>query len=397
MFAQSMQSQQPQQQPLRHPHPSQTLPPAKRQRFEGPQAGTKLGAPLGQFQQGHQPNAGASFTGGNRGGGGGRGGLPSRGNNIVRGRGVNRGGGVNLRGGSRGGSFSANAHPNNRGGSSLRGHGSRGNFNNSSRRGNNAFPNSSFRGRPLGSSNGVGRRDGNVSNASLRKEENRRTLTDFKFEALEIQELGWTWGVIPTVDEPAALSREPSLAPTIKEEEPDTVLLPEPPENNVDAASSTGATPPSRLRIYFHTPVTPDDSHPMAPSLSVIPSNSRKGKRKKAEDDDGEIENDRARPPPPGLNDDRSSVAASATETGSEGDWLMAAIVQDRKENADTDSQPTEEQEAVKDEVAVQSTEEQEQQQDETNDESPDDTGELFFHVVVHFSRGEIGLLGFRA
>jgi 20S proteasome subunit alpha 6 len=117
--------------------------------------------------------------------------------------------------------------------------------------------------------------------------------------------------------------------------------------------SNQSSPPPSRMRIYFHTPVTPDDSRPIPHSsnyygdASVAPSDIRKGKRKKLEDDDGDIEEGRAAPPPPpqmgsgfesggiNANDDRSSVPASVapslTETVSE-DWLMAAIVEGEEE-----------------------------------------------------------------
>jgi 20S proteasome subunit alpha 6 len=103
------------------------------------------------------------------------------------------------------------------------------------------------------------------------------------------------------------------------------------------------------MRIYFHTPVTPDDSRPIPHSssyygdASISSSDVRKGKRKKLEDDDGDIEEGRAAPPPPpqmggslgngsiSTVDDRSSVPASVApslaETVSE-DWLMAAIVE---------------------------------------------------------------------
>jgi 20S proteasome subunit alpha 6 len=117
--------------------------------------------------------------------------------------------------------------------------------------------------------------------------------------------------------------------------------------------SSISTPPPSRIRIYFHTPVTADDSHPILHASSfrhdTMPSDSRKGKRKKLEDDDGDLEEGRGRPPPPQMgstmSDDRSSVAASvapsiADTAVSEGDWLMAAIVEDEGEqDADADGE----------------------------------------------------------
>jgi len=64
--------------------------------------------------------------------------------------------------------------------------------------------------------------------------------------------------------------------------------------------------------------VTADDSHPIPHtsfSLTVASLDSRKGKRKKLEDNDGDLEEGRGRPSPPqmanGMSDDWSSVAAS--------------------------------------------------------------------------------------
>lgn len=124
----------------------------------------------------------------------------------------------------------------------------------------------------------------------------------------------------------------------------ESTVVQEVPLSTLPGASSEAnahTPPPSRIRIYFHTPVTADDSRPIphnsSPSFSsgATPSDSRKGKRKKLEDDDGDMEEERARPPPPqmrGTSDDRSSVspsvAHSAAETVSEADWLMAAIVE---------------------------------------------------------------------
>lgn len=230
--------------------------------------------------------------------------------------------------------------------------------------------------------------------------ENRRTLTDFKIIGLKIPELTWTWGVQPRAK---VQVKEEELADivstaTIKEEiiedqksldaassanEMDTLgegtkrsaevsnsvnavdaetttddkalatsaSVPGLPTSSVDP--SQNSPPPSRMRIYFHTPVTPDDSRPIPHSsnyygeASVSSSDVRKGKRKKLEDDDGDIEEGRVAPPPPpqmgsgfggssvNTNDDRSSVAASVApsvpETVSE-DWLMAAIVEGEEE-----------------------------------------------------------------
>ena len=108
------------------------------------------------------------------------------------------------------------------------------------------------------------------------------------------------------------------------------------------------------MRIYFHSPVTPDDSRPIpnGASFAITGSDetgSRRGKRKKLEDDDGDLEEGRAPPPPPGgsrpersLSVDRlerasaaPSVEPSVAETASEGDWLMAAIGEDEGDGED--------------------------------------------------------------
>ncbi|KAF7331881.1 Proteasome endopeptidase complex [Mycena kentingensis (nom. inval.)] len=365
-----------QQRPPVHHTPPHQLPPAKRQRFDGPGTQNHRGPPpqQPQFQPPTGPMQAAMFSGPQRGGAGGNHGPQSgsgRGTHAGRGSGpggrgsrggafnANRGGGMSGRGG-RGGagggaSFSAAGASNGpgRGGGStgqLRGHGSRGNFGNSHNRrgggsftGGGSFQNSSgsFRGgrnnaansgrnRNDGGNSTFGARDGpsNASYGSGKKDENRRTLTDFKIIGLEIRELHWTWGSVPSSVklEPEELSVPANDAPEDKlavSSAPDGV------KNVPDVAP-----PPSRMRIYFHTPVTAVDSHPIPNnasfSLDALPSDSRKGKRKKIESDDGDDDERREPPPPPGLNDDRSSVAASVApsvaETASEADWLMAAI-----------------------------------------------------------------------
>lgn len=125
--------------------------------------------------------------------------------------------------------------------------------------------------------------------------------------------------------------------------------------------------PPSRIRIYFHTPVSADDLQPLSSQPSFADddssslSNVRKGKRKKLEDDDGDLEDGRGLPPPPphlsGIRSDpdnasiaasadyeglemaagRDSVAPSVTETASEGDWLMAAIGEEDADGEDVE------------------------------------------------------------
>ncbi|KAG2051299.1 hypothetical protein BDR06DRAFT_959078 [Suillus hirtellus] len=415
------QQPQPQQQP-RHNHglhhtPPQHLPPAKRQRFDGPNQhhgqNRQLGPPppQPQFQpppappgsvgiypqnqgQGQgQPGANQMPLGGNRGGIGGRGGNMNSG----RGRGAvmsgNRGGLTGQRGGRGGGMFVNNGSG--RGGvaaqqNSLRGHGSRGGFNKDfhNRRGGGSFNaghqhhqnNAAFRGRGQGHASGrAGRQDGstNFGNrdasqfaSSGKKDENRRTLTDFKIVGLEMPELGWTWGVLPSPikaeEKEVAASLLESSQEQVKDEDmhasaatsepaPTDAADTKPDTSYQEQSSSLTTPPPSRIRIYFHTPVSPDDSHPIPHNASYIaPPDMRKGKRKKLEDDDGDAEEGRERPPPPRSSqvDDNTSVdldgvgrgsaAPSVAETASEGDWLMAAIAEDEGDvGADADAVTT--------------------------------------------------------
>jgi 20S proteasome subunit alpha 6 len=239
--------------------------------------------------------------------------------------------------------------------------------------------------------------------SSGKKDENRRTLTDFKIVGLEMRELGWTWGILPSEPAPSVSVKAEakddasegldtslvSVKPEATEEEvppnsekvdevvePENIAnssaeaahaesksaangaeVPTGPSRDAQASASISAAsgippPPSRIRIYFHTPVSADDSHPISlnatSSFSLglpTPSDSRKGKRKKLEEDDGDLEEEGRgkRPPPPmgsgsQMSDNasidmdatgRGSVAPSVAETTSEGDWLMAAIVQD--------------------------------------------------------------------
>ncbi|KAJ7774216.1 hypothetical protein DFH07DRAFT_901769 [Mycena maculata] len=402
-----------------HHTPPQHMPPAKRQRFDGPNHNQNHRAPPPpppQFQAPSGPMQGGSFSGPPRGGGPGGNHVPLGGGNrggpgagLARGgaggarggRGSggsmsgNRGGGMNGRGGRGGGNYSGGGSAGGRGGSSgapTRGHNSRGNFGgnkeyHNNRRGGGSFnagggggsfqnqsgsfrtrgQNHANRGRndgPGGGSSTFGPRDGTTNSSfnSGKKDENRRTLTDFKIVGLEIRELAWTWGVLPSSPvkiEPkeVSLAVDDASQGTVKAEvaEEDSVKPAPADESDATAGSSSvpdakGASatdtpvapravpdigpPPSRMRIYFHTPVTAVDSHPIPHngsfSLGAAPSETRKGKRKKIESDDGDFEEGRGPPPPPGMHDDRSSVAASAApsvaETASEADWLMAAI-----------------------------------------------------------------------
>ncbi|KAI6105428.1 hypothetical protein F5141DRAFT_1196464 [Pisolithus sp. B1] len=395
VISQPTYQQPPQPQPPQQPRPThgihhtppQNLPPAKRQRFDGPNANQQRQAghlpPQPQFQPPPQPPnpAGASLyghgqnqnqqgankllLGGGAGGGGrGKGPMGSRGAaSHHRGRGnlfMSSGAG-SLRGhGSRGGFGKQDFH-NRRGGSFSAGH-HQGNTGHGQGRG----------GRQDGTSSHTGNRDASM-------DENRRTLTDFKIIGLELPELGWTWGVLPAVvkaeeKEVAATHTDFSHNPVKQgstEADPSlggktTELVPKgnnsyvqsgesvTAEVKAETSNAVQAAPPSRIRIYFHTPASADDSHPIPhnyPStLRVAPMDSRKGKRKKLEDDDADAEEGRERPPVPHssqMSDEanneldgmgRASVDPSVAETASEGDWLMAAIAEDEAEAADLDN-----------------------------------------------------------
>lgn len=200
---------------------------------------------------------------------------------------------------------------------------------------------------------------------------------------LEIPELSWSWSVsqsdvvdvsIKTEDVPVSI---PSTATPSAQGTGDSAPKTESATANPDATASTAASgsgdvssqpsavkpepttilppPPSRVRIYFHTPVSADDSSLISSNASFAqPSISRKGKRKKLEDDDdGDDEDGRGPPPPPPHSSDvghepdvgsmdgtetafgRDSVAPSVAETASEGDWLMAAIGGEEPEGGD--------------------------------------------------------------
>ncbi|KAL6306737.1 hypothetical protein BKA93DRAFT_136760 [Sparassis latifolia] len=363
----------------------------------GSNAGRGRGVPMGMNRGGNRSRGGGMYNNmGGRGGGGGGG----QGGGSFRGHGSNRGFGN--RDNRRGGSFSA-------GGGQGYSHGYQQQQPHHYQQQN--YSSSSFRGRNQGfSSSRGGRHDASVmhsakdsgvlmssSFSSGKKDENRRTLTDFKIIGLEIRDLSWSWGVsLPDSVEPAVKvenenpqnenpsSSEPSAdaqaseaisaSPSVKVEgvtvNSDDALM-DSTKSAEDVAIPGEATkmeetsfippPPSRIRIYFHTPVTADDAHPITPQSSFSlgsssAANTRKGKRKKLEDDDGDAEDGRGPPPPPpGAEHDgvsvaasvdydvenaagRDSVAPSVAETVSEGDWLMAAIGGEEGEGDGDDS-----------------------------------------------------------
>ncbi|KAJ3743368.1 hypothetical protein DFH05DRAFT_1617961 [Lentinula detonsa] len=404
--------QQHQQRHINHASP-QHQPPAKRQRFDGPshnqQPQQRQNGPQQQFQPPLPPNQPSGAFAGGRGGGpglnqmplGGRGGRGGGLGNMARGRGGSmnsgRGGGMGNRNPRGGANFNAGQNNSGRGGGGpgLRGHSSRGHLGpnkdfhnrrggsfNAGGGGSFSHQNASFRGRGYSHSNSnrPQRHDGNNANISTKeanvpgtvsgkKDENRRTLTDFKMLGLEIPELSWSWGVLGKIGDDSHTEDVGQLSQvTVKMEEDETSVMAstdtiesdtkteldsssialEAERKDTDTDSKVivnSSAPHSRIRIYFHTPVSADDSHPIVPnslSLGIVPSDSRKGKRKKLDDDeDGDGEDGRR--PPPHMNDDRSSVAASVThsvaESGSEADWLMAAITDGEQTQPDPDAE----------------------------------------------------------
>jgi len=232
-----------------------------------------------------------------------------------------------------------------------------------------------------------GRNDGSFiahgSGTGAKKEEVKRAMTDFKLVAIEIKQLSWNWGAIPSsqkVDLAVEPDREsPVPAKTevdekvsegdpaqprsdtgqdgsnvkVKAEHSELDSLPAKPDLSLPPVPHTGdgpalPSPPSRVRIYFHTPVTPKDSMPI-PHASAVPvdlsalatsqGSPRKGKRKRVDDEEDDDAEKRTSHPSTAHQDDavsvtthpdqdgfRGSAAPSIGESTSEGDWLMAAI-----------------------------------------------------------------------
>ena len=249
-----------------------------------------------------------------------------------------------------------------------------------------AYPHFSRGGRHDGGGGSFGSREGLMASSSFmagssgsgKKDENRRNFTDFKIVGLEISDLSWTWGAtrtsgyqikaesvpeglsssssacsgdtvgqadsLPTKEESTDLSTSTSKA---QEGEPTSDLkatstvpdghavpqeMPALPEMPAPAAIPP---PPSRMRIYFNSPVTPDDSRPIPSGASFIvgsdEAGSRRGKRKKSEDDDGDLEEGRAPPPPPGGSRPERSMSIDRFERASTAASAEPSVAEDCK------------------------------------------------------------------
>lgn len=67
----------------------------------------------------------------------------------------------------------------------------------------------------------------NSSSGGGKKDENRRNFTDFKIVGLEIQDLSWTWGVIPA-SKVESLTEVPSVGSEDTGDQQITVESPDP-------------------------------------------------------------------------------------------------------------------------------------------------------------------------
>ncbi|KAI9433300.1 hypothetical protein H4582DRAFT_1988316 [Lactarius indigo] len=362
---------------------SKHLPPAKRQKFDGPGSHNRGPQPLPpppQFQPPPPPSAprpmsAGSFSSGRGGtpGGGpiGRGGGQSNRGSMMNNRGgTGRGRGGSMYNSGRGGSHGGGHHQG-VSGASFRGRGQ-----------GHAYPHFSRGGRHDNGSGSFGPRDGAMAPSSSsfnsnssgggKKDENRRNFTDFKISQIKDESLTEVPSSLPstgsedigcqTISQQIAVESADLSNPSINSQDhSDTAVVKEEEEHSTSEmpAPSVIPPPPSRMRIYFHSPVTPDDSRPIPNGASFTmagsdETGSRRGKRKKLEDDDGDLEEGRAPPPPPGgsrpeqsMSDDRlerasaaPSIEPSVAETASEGDWLMAAIGEDEGDGEDEAGDP---------------------------------------------------------
>ncbi|KZT41144.1 hypothetical protein SISSUDRAFT_1043223 [Sistotremastrum suecicum HHB10207 ss-3] len=343
-------------QPMRHnTHQS---PPAKRPRFDGPQhppTQPRPQPPTGPAQQ----NNHAILRGGvNQMPLGGRGGAPMApmahrngmgrggtqmsapgpmlgrgGMGVSRGRG-GRGSGTFGQAGRGGGLGQSRLHGNRFGGGHNRRGGGGGAFGKRSGLSNRENKPENDRAKDSTASTAV--KDG------ARKEENRRSLTDFKLIGLQIQELDWSWGICtPIPAEPSSSEngeRSDDLT-QVKEEDQEMDLD----EKKILAPSSSvpplASEPRSRVRVYFHFP----EDHLAPASVPAAGSGLTRGKRKKTDDDDDDEVNERnirprqasAAPSVDMVSIDEQSAIAGTSDNGRDGtqetednDWLMAAIAE---------------------------------------------------------------------
>lgn len=318
---------------------------------------------------------------GHRGGRGG-GGLGRNGSGFVGPGGGNRGGAAGGgRGGAGGGTFGATN--NRRGGGAG---GSNGSFTyRGGPRGQNYGNNRQNQNLKSHDGHGLTRQVGSVSSIGsfAKKEERKRTLTDFRIVGLEICELDWRWGVVkeaqrvkeeevseiftvPPEEHGGKDATQPApddgdtSQPTIASEDVTSQSQTQTQDDDADVADSVNGKTESPSTVTAAStseslsstatvvaPALQPDDHPSIPSkpASADPpaririyfhtpvvaeetmiSATRKGKRKKVDEDDEDTDTEERRPPPGPralMHDDRSSMAPTV---GSEPDWLMDAF-----------------------------------------------------------------------
>ncbi|KAF8520061.1 hypothetical protein JB92DRAFT_2896025 [Gautieria morchelliformis] len=338
-----------------------------------------------------------------RGGTMGIGGGPSIG--MMRGGALNNAGSRGVRGGHA--TSARGSHPPGQSGGHRGGRGGWHNQNNQNRRG---APGSG-RSRGSGFAHANHSRDGGAARfngpstladkeRSSKKEEVRQTLTDFRIVGLEIESLKWTWGsCISSRNVDSSKAAEPvkngtetttgdsqlDLTDGVEEIEfgsaiqetadasvaPEVPVLPPqvqplsktPGEPSKDSRSPLPGPPapsPPRIRIYFNTPASLDDTQPKPVNgVSNVSANRAKRKLSVEEEEEGrrrrtklnptseaeealrdtpsktgEVEKDRDSVAP---SVDMSATASVSGRTEDESDWLMEAIGRDAEATEDQD------------------------------------------------------------
>ena len=356
------------------------------------------------------PNSFGTGRGSGQSSGPGARGAPQRG----RGGTMGIGGGPSI-GMMRGGALNNVAARGGRGGHNSNGRGShnmgqsgghrggRGGWHNQNNHNRRGAPGSGGRGRGSGHTHSnhardVGMARFNAPNAgekerSGKKEEVRQTLTDFRIVGLEFETLQWRWGSCTSSDsvdddskvaEPVGTELNAAIGDSllpltdgVEEIEfgsavkvtgaSTTSETPVPPPKIQSTSKSPsdesptnlgsllpGPPPPSppRIRIYFNTPASLDDSQPkVANGASTVSANRAKRKLSEEEEEEGrrrrtklnptseaeevsfdgqskvgEVEKDRDSVAP---SVDMSATASVSGRTEDEGDWLMEAIGRD--------------------------------------------------------------------